>query len=70
MAYKINALRRAEEGVTEVELEQLSDSFETKELALQYIKDNLVLSELNEGRDVVVLDKDTEKYHYFEIIND
>jgi len=67
MAYKINGLKHTEAGVDELEL--LENSFETKELALQYIKDNLVLSVLSEDKDVVILDNGTEQYHYFEIIN-
>ncbi len=68
MAYKINGLKHTESGVDELEL--LANSFETKELALQYLKDNLVLSALEDVRDVVVLDNGTEQYHYFEIISE
>lgn len=68
MAYKINGLKHTESGVDELEL--LENSFETKELALQYLKDNLVLSALEDVRDVVVLDNGTEQYHYFEIISE
>lgn len=67
MAYKINGLKHTESGVDELEL--LENSFETKELALQYLKDNLVLEILGDDRDVVVLDNGVEQYHYFEIIN-
>jgi hypothetical protein len=66
MAYKINALKRTQEGSEELEL--LDNSFETKELALQYLKDNLVLDELSYDMDVVVLVIGDKKYHYFEII--
>jgi hypothetical protein len=67
MAHKINALKRTEAGSEELEL--LDISFETKELALQYIKDNLVLDELTYDTDVVVLVIDDARYHYFEIIS-
>jgi hypothetical protein len=67
MAHKINALKRTEAGSEELEL--LNISFETKELALQYIKDNLVLDELTYDTDVVVLVIDDARYHYFEIIS-
>ena len=67
MAHKINALKRTEAGSEELEL--LGISFETKELALQYIKDNLVLDELTYDTDVVVLVIDDARYHYFEIIS-
>lgn len=67
MAHKINALKRTEAGSEGLEL--LEISFETKELALQYIKDNLVLGELTYDTDVVVLVVGEEKYHYFEIIS-
>jgi hypothetical protein len=67
MAHKINALKRTEAGSEELEL--LTISFETKELALQYIKDNLVLDELTYDTDVVVLVIDDARYHYFEIIS-
>jgi hypothetical protein len=66
MAYKINALKRTESGTGDLEL--LDNSFETKELALEYLKDNLMISELSEEIDVVVLELNGEKYHYFEII--
>jgi hypothetical protein len=66
MAYKINGLKHTESGVDELEL--LENSFETKELALQYLKDNLVLGVLDSDRDVVILDNGVENYHYFEII--
>jgi hypothetical protein len=67
MAHKINALKRTEVGSEELEL--LDISFETKELALQHIKDNLVLDELTYDTDVVVLVIDDARYHYFEIIS-
>lgn len=67
MAYKINGLKHTESGVDELEL--LENSFETKELALQYLKDNLVLAVLGDDRDVVILDNGVEQYHYFEIIS-
>jgi hypothetical protein len=67
MAYKINGLKHTESGVDELEL--LENSFETKELALQYLKDNLVLEALDGDRDVVILDNGVENYHYFEIIH-
>jgi hypothetical protein len=67
MAYKISGLKHTESGVDELEL--LENSFETKELALQYLKDNLVLEALDGDRDVVILDNGVENYHYFEIIH-
>lgn len=67
MAYKINGLKHTESGVDELEL--LENSFETKEEAFQYIKDNLTLSVLSFDRDVVILDNGTEQYHYFEVIS-
>jgi hypothetical protein len=66
MNYKINALKRSEFGTDLLEL--LDNSFETKELALEFIKSNLVLDELSYDMDGVVLIIDDKKYHYFEII--
>jgi hypothetical protein len=66
MTYKINALNR--KGSDPSELILLDISFDTKELALQHIVNNLSLDELSYDRDVVVLENGGEKYHYFEII--
>lgn len=67
MAYQINGLKHTEAGVDELEV--LTGTFETKELALQYVIDNLKVSPLSEDKDVIVLDNGIEEYHYFEIIN-
>jgi hypothetical protein len=66
MTYKISALNRKGSDPTEMVL--LDISFDTKELALQHIIENLSLDELSYDRDVVVLENDGEKYHYFEIL--
>lgn len=66
MAYQINGLKHTESGVDELEV--LAGTFETKELALQYVIDNLKITVLSEDKDVIVLDNGTEEYHYFEII--
>jgi hypothetical protein len=66
MAYQINGLKHTEAGVDELEV--LAGTFETKELALQYVIDNLKITTLSEDKDVIVLDNGTEEYHYFEII--
>jgi hypothetical protein len=66
MTYKINALNRR--GTDPTEMVLLDISFDTKELALQHIIDNLSLDELSYDRDVVVLENGGEKYHYFEIL--
>jgi hypothetical protein len=66
MTYKINALNRR--GTDPTEMVLLDISFDTKELALQHIIENLSLDELSYDRDVVVLENDGEKYHYFEIL--
>lgn len=66
MAYQINGLKHTEAGVDELEV--LAGTFETKELALQYVIDNLKITALSEDKDVIVLDNGTEEYHYFEII--
>jgi hypothetical protein len=65
MRYKISALNRKESGPSE--MVSLDISFETKELVLQHIIDNLSLDELSFDRDVVVFENGGEKYHYFEI---
>lgn len=67
MRFKINALKN--DGSEPLELELLDNSFETKELALQYVKDNIVLDESIYDRDVVVLISNGNKYHYFEVID-
>lgn len=66
MAYQINGLKHTEAGVDELEL--LSNTFETKEEAFQYVKDNLKLTTLSDDKDVIVLDNGEEEYHYFEVI--
>lgn len=66
MAYQINGLKHTESGVDELEL--IETTFETKELALTYLKDNLELVALTDEFDVVVLNTGTQTYHYFEIV--
>jgi hypothetical protein len=66
MGFQINGLKHTESGVDELEL--INTTFETKELAVTYLKDNLELVALNDEVDVVVLNTGTQTYHYFEIV--
>jgi hypothetical protein len=67
MAYQIRAAYQSDPSLLENTLELVGEKFPTEEDALEFIKENIVLTEINPDFSQVQLILDDKAYIYFEV---
>jgi hypothetical protein len=67
MAYQIRAAYQSDPSVLENTIELVGQQFPTEEEALEFIKENIVLTEINPDFSQVQLILDNKAYIYFEV---